>query len=127
MDIIALRNELIILFSIDEIRRLTVESGISSILKYLKIKQRQEEEQKEKQHFQNDDGQFNEEEYKYFQNKLIEIALPEHQIFDDYLEIVINFGYLTLFASASHLAPLVFYFFHWLELKSDTYKIYNTY
>lgn len=33
MDIIALRNELIILYSIDEIRRLTVESVIPRLLK----------------------------------------------------------------------------------------------
>ncbi len=59
------------------------------------------------------------------QHKLIEIELPEYSQFDDFLEIVINFGYLTLFASVIPLTPLFIYIFHFLELKSDLYKIKN--
>lgn len=57
----------------------------------------------------------------------IEVQLPKYEQFDDYLEIVINFGYITLFASAFPLAPLLTLIFHWMELESDKWKIMNVY
>ncbi len=56
---------------------------------------------------------------QYIQDKLLEIGMPQYEVQDDLIEIVINFGYLTLFASASNIAPLIFYIFHYLEIKSD--------
>ena len=57
----------------------------------------------------------------------MEINLPSYEAFDDYLEVVTNFGYLTLFAPALNMSPLVFYIFHYIEMKNDGYKICNFY
>jgi len=43
--------------------------------------------------------------------------MPKYEEFDDYLEIIINFGYITLFASAFPLAPFYTLIFHYIEIK----------
>jgi len=63
----------------------------------------------------------------YFEDLLLELQLPKYEQFDDYLEIVINFGYITLFAAAFPYAPLLVYFFNAIELFSDKRKIYYLY
>jgi len=45
------------------------------------------------------------------------MKMPKYEDFDDYLEIITNFGYITLFASAFPLAPLYTLLFHWIETK----------
>lgn len=47
----------------------------------------------------------------------------EYAAFDDYIEIVIQFGYGTLFASAYPLASVVSIFANWVEMRSDCYKM----
>lgn len=64
--------------------------------------------------------------HAYIQEKLLEIGMPEYEVQDDLIEIVINFGYLSLFSTASNIAPLIFYIFHYLEMKGDRYKLFNT-
>ena len=53
--------------------------------------------------------------------------MPKYEEFDDYLEIIINFGYITLFASAFPLAPIYTLVFHYIEIKQDIWKLYNVY
>lgn len=63
----------------------------------------------------------------YINAKKVEIELPKYEDFDDYLEIIINFGYITLFASAFPMAPLYTLIFHYVEIKQDIWKLYNVY
>jgi anoctamin-10 len=49
--------------------------------------------------------------------------LLEYEQFDDYMEIMIQFGYVTLFASAYPLASLVMAGAVWMEIRSDMYKL----
>lgn len=43
--------------------------------------------------------------------------------FDDYLEMVIEFGYVTMFASAFPLAAVWQFAYNWIEMKSDAFKL----
>ena len=52
-----------------------------------------------------------------------EFILPEYEQFDDYLEMVIEFGYITMFASSFPLGCALSFFCNLIELKSDLYKI----
>ena len=52
-----------------------------------------------------------------------ELALDPYEDFDDYLEMVIQFGYITLFASAFPLAAALSLASNVLELGSDLFKL----
>ena len=56
-------------------------------------------------------------------NALEELDQEEYEQFDDYLEMVIEFGYVTLFASAFPLASCISVFCNLIEIKSDCYKL----
>lgn len=48
--------------------------------------------------------------------------MEESAIFDDYMELMILFGYTTLFAACLPLAPALAYVAVWIEGKIDAYK-----
>ena len=52
-----------------------------------------------------------------------DLHLDEYEQFDDYMEILIQFGYVTLFASAYPLASFAMFAAVWLEIRSDIYKL----
>ena len=52
-----------------------------------------------------------------------EFELAEYEQFDDYLEMVICFGYITLFASSFPLCAALSLVAFVVEIKSDLYKI----
>jgi len=52
-----------------------------------------------------------------------DLELDEHEDFDDYLEMVIQFGYITLFASAFPLASALALACNGAELYSDLFKV----
>lgn len=52
-----------------------------------------------------------------------QFQLAEYEQFDDYLEMVIEFGYITMFASSFPLASILSIGCNLIELKSDCYKI----
>ena len=55
-----------------------------------------------------------------------ELTLDEHEIFDDYLEMVVTFGYITMFASAFALGPAIVLVFILIETRSDIFKLEST-
>lgn len=97
-DILALKSEMVSMFAFDEIRRVLFET-VMPILATPKEKDRQ----------------------------VRSIGLPKYESFDDYLEIILNFAYLTFFTSAYPLAGVVITFFMVIEFVSDYYKIVNLY
>lgn len=44
---------------------------------------------------------------------------------NEYLEVVMNFGYIIFFCVAFPLGPIIYWFFNILEIKGDTYKFFT--
>ena len=121
LDIASVRRELISIYTFDELRRLTTETLIPLIIRKIKEFKSKNALVKIKSM---DTGEIME---KVIEKKLIETSLSKYEGFDDYLEIVINFAYITLFASAFPLAPALILMFHYIESLSDRYKVLNIY
>ena len=119
LDIAGLKKVLLALFTIDEFRRVIIETVIPLI-------QRKRKEKKPKKSIKSEEFDEHYQEI-YRGTKAMELSMNRYEAFDDYLEIIINFGYVTLFASATPLAPLFIFFFHFIESYSDRYKIFNLY
>ena len=58
--------------------------------------------------------------------ELAELQRDELEMFDDYLEFVMTYGYITMFAAAFPLGTAVTALFIYLELKSDVFKLERT-
>jgi len=58
---------------------------------------------------------------------LDQLGQAEYEQFDDFLEMVIEFGYITLFASAFPLASLLSVLCNLIEIKSDLFKLTRIY
>ena len=56
-----------------------------------------------------------------------ELAKDHYEIFDDYIEMVIQFAYLTLFASVYPFGSVVAIFANMVEFHSDIFKLTNVY
>lgn len=121
LDIASVRRELISIYTFDELRRLVTETLIPYIIRKTKEIKQKKSIVKEK------NLDVIEEIDQLIDHKLLETSLGKYEAFDDYLEIVINFAYITLFASAFPLAPLLILIFHYLESLSDRYKLLNIY
>ncbi|KAJ2985171.1 hypothetical protein NUW58_g5679 [Xylaria curta] len=63
------------------------------------------------------------EERKFLQRVRDEAKLEVYDVAVDYREMVVQFGYLTLFSSIWPLTPLSFLINNWFELRSDAMKI----
>ena len=55
--------------------------------------------------------------------ELEELERDEHEIFDDYLEMVITFGYITMFASVFPLGAAIIVLFIYIETRSDVFRL----
>ncbi|KAG8220382.1 calcium-activated chloride channel-domain-containing protein, partial [Butyriboletus roseoflavus] len=52
-----------------------------------------------------------------------EVSLPDYDIFDDYSEMVTQFGYVALWSTIWPLAPLMSLLNNYIEARSDAFKI----
>ena len=121
LDISAVRRELISIYTFDELRRIVTETVIPFLIRKFKESKIKNSLVKVKTF---DADQKTEE---IIEKKILETTYAKYEGFDDYLEIVINFAYITLFASAFPLAPALILMFHYLESLSDRYKVLNVY
>mmetsp|Transcript_3712 Transcript_3712/g.5662 ORF Transcript_3712/g.5662 Transcript_3712/m.5662 type:complete len:715 (-) Transcript_3712:32-2176(-) len=112
-DISKLRTELISVFNIDTVRRLALECIVPMILQRLTRKVKDDKKGKKT------DG-LNRKPYSPLSD---EAKLDEYEQFDDYMEIIIQFGYVTLFASAYPLASSIMIIANLVEMRSDTFKL----
>jgi hypothetical protein len=55
-----------------------------------------------------------------------ELIRPEYDLYEDYAEMVMQFGYVSLFSIVWPLTPLLCFANNWLELRSDAIKIIMT-
>ncbi|TFK66243.1 DUF590-domain-containing protein [Pluteus cervinus] len=63
------------------------------------------------------------EEREFLDRVRAEAALPEYDLFTDYSEMVVQFGYVVLWSGIWCLAPVMALLNNVLELRSDAYKI----
>lgn len=59
-------------------------------------------------------------------NELAELDKDEMEIFDDYIEMIITFGYITMFASVFTIGATAVFIFIYIESRSDIFKLEKT-
>jgi anoctamin-10 len=62
-------------------------------------------------------------EYQLLTRLRQETDADEYDVHEDIMEMVVQFGYLTLFAPAWPLMPLGFFLNNWIELRGDFFKL----
>jgi len=55
-----------------------------------------------------------------------ELERDEVELFDDYLEYIMTYGYITVFAAAFPLGSAIGAFFIYIEIRSDLFKLEKT-
>jgi anoctamin-10 len=119
-----LRDSVISLYIVDELRRVAVESLLPYITQnHQKVKNaiRLSITKKSIETKKSDD--------KESQKKLAileemeELDKDEMEIFDDYLEMIVTFGYLAMFASVFALGATIIFVFILIETRSDIFKL----
>merc|ERR1711862_591624 len=117
-DIVLLRKELQAIYTADSIRRIATECLLPYIMKKKSDKERSKSAGEKKK---KDDGDSTPD---MNSSELIdEIEQDAYEQFDDYLEMVTTFGYVTLFASAFPLAGLLSIACNLIEIKNDLFKL----
>lgn len=119
LNVVALRRELVGLFWGDEIRRLITESLVPYVTEKGHVWKIRREYAKSKK--DSDEKPFIPSQAQQ------DIVLEEYEQFDDYLEMVVQFGYVTLFASAFPLAGAVSILFLFIEGRADLFKLLYMY
>lgn len=117
-DIQALKTELVTIYIVDEFRRVATEAVIPYVLKSHKIKKMNEE---------NPDLPDEERLNKFIKSKIVEMASPSFESFVEYIEMIFQFGYVSLFACIFPLAGPLSVLFNHVEMASDFWKIKTSY
>lgn len=55
--------------------------------------------------------------------ELEELEKEDHEIFDDYIEMIVTFGYLSMFGCCFLLSAPLILLFIWIECRSDIFKL----
>mmetsp|Transcript_17013 Transcript_17013/g.59525 ORF Transcript_17013/g.59525 Transcript_17013/m.59525 type:complete len:706 (+) Transcript_17013:58-2175(+) len=115
-DMRKLRSELISLYTVDSLRRVLLETILPFIMKQVsKRKLRQLE------------GELKKTDQSQYTDALEALSQPEYEQFDDFMEIVIEVGYVILFADAFPVAALLTVATNVVEIKSDLFKLAQVY
>jgi len=111
-DVVLLRLELVGAFNLDTLRRVFTECVMPYIIRYFTKDpvgmSKKDDDPKKK----NNEG--------YLTS---EADLEEYDTFDDYIEMLIQFGYVTLFASAYPLAAFIAIGANFIEIRTDLWKL----
>jgi len=113
-DIYSLRLELAGAFNVDTLRRVFTECIMPYVVRYF-TKGKESAGTSKKDDDLKDD--------KKGGHLTSEAELEEYDTFDDYIEMLIQFGYVTLFASAYPLAALLAMGANFIEMRSDMWKL----
>lgn len=116
-----LKNNLIGLFCVDEFRRILCES----IIPYFMQNKDQISHQLKKKLTKAHDTTNKSLEIKQeiVEEEMKELERDEIELFDDYLEMIMTYGYITLFASAFPLGATITCAFIYIEIRSDIFKL----
>ncbi|KAF9236909.1 calcium-activated chloride channel-domain-containing protein [Melanogaster broomeanus] len=63
------------------------------------------------------------EEREFLETVRSEVSLPEYEVFEDYSEMVTQFGYVALWSTIWPLAPVMSLLNNYIETRSDAFKI----
>eukprot|EP00210_Caulerpa_lentillifera_P003186 g3044.t2 len=113
-DVLKVRLELTSLYMVDCLRRLATEIILPYITQYFS-KRKILETMKEKKTAKGEKPEF--------EREVLDMSLDVYEEFDDYLEMIIAYGYITMFASVVPFAAFVQMIYNFIELKSDTFKL----
>ncbi|CAG8502519.1 6707_t:CDS:2, partial [Scutellospora calospora] len=69
------------------------------------------------------DGGRNEDESVFLKRVRKEVKLPVYEIYEDYAEMITQYGYVSLFSTVWPLTPLFALLNNWFELRSDAIKL----
>lgn len=101
---------------IDEIRRIALEALVPWFFNWQSKRQKRADLKKKSKDYKST--------LEYVEQKeQNELELTEYDTFDDYLEMIITFGYVTLFASAFPLASFISTIFIYFEARTDIFKL----
>lgn len=67
----------------------------------------------------------NEEEKKTMDNIYRQVGLAEYNVYTDYVEMVIQFGYVSMFSTVWPLTPLCCMLNNWVEFRGDVLKVWK--
>jgi anoctamin-10 len=113
-DVTKVRSELINVFNVDTFRRLLLEGVIPFITTKMRLHRSRSNSYR---NLQEKADMFS----KYSIGE--EADKEPYEEFDDYIEMIVQFGYICLFASAYPLAPFVAILANWVEMRLDAFKI----
>ncbi|EAR92115.2 calcium-activated chloride channel protein (macronuclear) [Tetrahymena thermophila SB210] len=121
-DINSLKSLLGSLFLLDEVRKVATESVVPWVMKKIISMKKQKETNPEE-----DDNTIkkNEELNQLYADSIREIEMLFYDDFDDYIEVVAQIAFITLFAAVNPLASFFSYLFNILERSSDKFKLSN--
>ena len=126
-DVVRLRQELIAIYCVDTARRVFQEALLPLCITAITSLKSNKETAKRKK---NDDFRsmtLNRTKSNIDTRAEKELAKPIYEPFDDYLEMVIEFGYVCLFASVFPLGALLSFVANFVEVRSDLFKILYVY
>ena len=125
LDIIRLRSELMALYTSNCIRRVLIETLIPFLKHKLIFFLYEYKILKKRKNNNNNNNNNNLSLLKDKKESIIaqELKKDNLELFDDYLEMVIQYGYITLFASAFPFAPALSFITNIIEMKSDGFKV----
>jgi len=114
LDIIRLREEVLALFTADEIRRVALESLVPFLIGWFSNLGKRKETADKLKKDEDSSGLVDPEE---------DAGKDFNEDFDDYLELVVQFGYISLFATACPLAAMLAVLSNIIEMRSDLFKL----
>ncbi len=123
-----LKNNLIGLFCVDEFRRIFCESILPYFMQHKDEIQHNIKKQLSlrKVHDTVTKETHTELKAQIIEEEMKELERDEIELFDDYLEMIMTYGYITLFASAFPFGATITCVFIFIEIRSDIFKLeYN--
>jgi len=108
---------MVALFTADQFRRVITEAGIPYLLQWWSHRGEKRQDALAKK---NDDSPSSATGKTLLER---ELGKDEHELFDDYLEMVTQFGYIVLFASSFPLGFAISMVSNFVEIRSDAFKL----
>ncbi|RHY93167.1 hypothetical protein DYB37_010642 [Aphanomyces astaci] len=120
LDVVLLQKELVSLYTLDTIRRVGIETILPLVLRWYNDRVDSSMKKGDSNKPNGDD-----ENVSAATLQLVEqvTGFDEYEPFDDYMEKVIEFGYIVLFSSCFPLAALLSVVSNLVELKADQFKL----
>ncbi len=114
-DVTKVRSELVNVFNVDTFRRILLEGVVPYIQTKIRLHYKLQGNRENKKHDISDES-----DESWMEE---EVNKEEYEEFDDYIEMIIQLGYVCLFASAYPLAPCLAVLANFIEIRLDAFKL----